>query len=588
VLRISITPESDMLTPLFSSRCLSSRCLSSRCLAQTCLAAVAVLTSLASTALAEIVDGVASDTPSLVRGAEGSLVIPAGVTSFEQRDAGALGKPTRSDPSTLSPAPKPFGRLRGFGLDFLRRESSSRSATDTAFMRRGAVAEWPHLGGNAQRNGRTTGFGPNAAQQLWSNTSDYSIISYLPVISGTRVFTIRQSGFPDTTPNDMLVALDLETGAVLWRVKVPYSGNPSTSWIAFVLGAKDGLVFTARSGSGRSTPIYAHSAATGDVVWTSQFFTDGESADGIVFAPNGDLIVTDYLKIARLRAADGTTVWSRPRICSVSGSCGAAIGPDGLFLAVPVPGVGLTISKYDLDTGELLYISEPMPGTTVQNAPFLSPDGRTVYLARTQSNTLVDKLYAFADTGEAFALRWSRPIRWTTSHEHGVADDGSIYTFLPSNEFVRLDAATGNVVASAGVLLSPNTLVSPQTAIAADGTVYVSNGWANIPDLGGRIWAFDASLATSLFTLQLDRQNAGGPSLGGSGTLVVADRVGVRAYRTPAPACPADLDGDGEVSSSDLGALLSAWGTPGADLDGDGQTGSSDLGVLLSAWGGCQ
>lgn len=51
--------------------------------------------------------------------------------------------------------------------------------------------------------------------------------------------------------------------------------------------------------------------------------------------------------------------------------------------------------------------------------------------------------------------------------------------------------------------------------------------------------------------------------------------------------CPADIDGDGEVSSSDLGALLSAWGTPAADLDGDGETGSSDLGVLLSAWGVC-
>jgi hypothetical protein len=51
--------------------------------------------------------------------------------------------------------------------------------------------------------------------------------------------------------------------------------------------------------------------------------------------------------------------------------------------------------------------------------------------------------------------------------------------------------------------------------------------------------------------------------------------------------CPADIDGDGEVSSSDLGALLSAWGTPAADLDSDGETGSSDLGVLLSAWGPC-
>ena len=561
---------------------------SSRRLTQTLLFAAAAC-CIGSPALAQHAEGVRSDTPSRVDGSAGSLTIPPGVTSFEQRDASEPRKPARPDPSAPAPAPKLIDRLRGFRLDLPARDAAKRPAAETPSMRRGAVAEWPHLGGNAQRNGRTTGLGPSAAQQLWSNSSDDSIIAYLPAISGGRVFTIRQSGFPGTAANDALVALDLETGAVLWRKSVPYSGNPSTSWIAFVLGAKDGLVFTARSGSGRTTPIYAHSEATGEIVWTSQFLTAGESNDGIVFAPNGDLIVTDHLKIARLRAADGTTVWSRARICSVSGNCGAAIGPDGLFLAVPVPGVGLTISKYDLDTGALLYISAPMPGLTVQNAPFLSPDGRTVYLARSQNNTSVDKLYAFEDTGEAFALRWSRPIRWTTSHEHGIADDGSIYTFLPSNEFVRLDAATGNVVANAGVLLSQGALVSPRTAIAANGTVFVSNGWANTPDLDGRIWAFDANLTTSLFTLQLDRQNAGGPSLGGSGTLVVADRAGVRAYRTPAPACPADLNGDGAVSAPDLAAMLSAWGGTGAgDLNGDGSIGAQDLAALLSAWGACQ
>ena len=31
---------------------------------------------------------------------------------------------------------------------------------------------------------------------------------------------------------------------------------------------------------------------------------------------------------------------------------------------------------------------------------------------------------------------WSRPVRWTTSHEHGIGPDGSIYTFLQSEEFV--------------------------------------------------------------------------------------------------------------------------------------------------------
>jgi len=48
---------------------------------------------------------------------------------------------------------------------------------------------------------------------------------------------------------------------------------------------------------------------------------------------------------------------------------------------------------------------------------------------------------------------------------------------------------------------------------------------------------------------------------------------------------PADLDGDGDVDSADLGALLAAWGTPGADLTGDGVTNSADLGALLASWG---
>jgi hypothetical protein len=55
-----------------------------------------------------------------------------------------------------------------------------------------------------------------------------------------------------------------------------------------------------------------------------------------------------------------------------------------------------------------------------------------------------------------------------------------------------------------------------------------------------------------------------------------------------AAACPADLDGDGNVDSADLGILISGWGTPAGDIDGDGVADSVDLGQLLSAWGACQ
>ena len=57
--------------------------------------------------------------------------------------------------------------------------------------------------------------------------------------------------------------------------------------------------------------------------------------------------------------------------------------------------------------------------------------------------------------------------------------------------------------------------------------------------------------------------------------------------------CPGDIDGDGDTDHSDLGELLSAWGSqpgdpdwnPNADLDGDGHVGHGDLGILLADWG---
>ncbi len=48
----------------------------------------------------------------------------------------------------------------------------------------------------------------------------------------------------------------------------------------------------------------------------------------------------------------------------------------------------------------------------------------------------------------------------------------------------------------------------------------------------------------------------------------------------------ADINGDGQVNSSDLGQLLAMWGTanPDGDLNQDGLVNSSDLGMLLGQW----
>jgi len=52
------------------------------------------------------------------------------------------------------------------------------------------------------------------------------------------------------------------------------------------------------------------------------------------------------------------------------------------------------------------------------------------------------------------------------------------------------------------------------------------------------------------------------------------------------PACPGDLDGDGDTDQADLGILLASYGLDdGGDLDGDGDTDQQDLGILLADWG---
>lgn len=62
------------------------------------------------------------------------------------------------------------------------------------------------------------------------------------------------------------------------------------------------------------------------------------------------------------------------------------------------------------------------------------------------------------------------------------------------------------------------------------------------------------------------------------------------AQRRPACRCAADLDGDGVVGGTDLGIILTAWGTaePLPDLDGDGWIGNGDIVAWATAISSCR
>jgi hypothetical protein len=216
-------------------------------------------------------------------------------------------------------------------------------------------------------------------------------------------------------------------------------------------------------------------------------------------------------------AADGSTLWDVPRVCNVTSSCGVAVFNDGVYVAEPAPGFMNVIRKLDLATGASLYETPPVPGFTLQNTPFVGPDG-TLYLSRTQNNPVTDFLYAWEDTGTALVPLWNLPAGWSTASEFGCGPDGTLYMLNPELKIQRVDPATGAIVdTSPDPIYSGSGGPSPHFAIDAAGRVFVSNGgFAN-----GRLYAFDADL-TPRWSMGVTNVNQGGPALGQDGTLVMA------------------------------------------------------------------
>jgi hypothetical protein len=408
--------------------------------------------------------------------------------------------------------------------------------------------DWTNAGGNAGRNGRTDAYGPLAATVAWSG-SRTSIIAWQPVIAGDRVFMVRQTGFPPGgEPNGSpVVCQDLRTGAELWAAHVPFNTGDWTTWVA---GVSDGKVYASRAGNGASVKakMYALDQATGATVWISQDLIDAGAYDGVVFAPNGDPIVGSFRDVWRIRASDGTTVWRASRLGSVSGTCGACVFGDAVYVADAAAG-GNVIKRFSLTTGAFQYQSPVMAGFTIQNTPLVGPDG-TVYLSRTQNNASVDHFYAFADSGSALTQKWRVAAEWTTTSEFAIGKAGQVYMVQPGKILSALDPATGATLATYATPLSD---VNIRVAVDGDGRLFVANG--GFPT--GRVYSFDPDL-TLRWSIPVANVNIGAPAVGHDGTLIVAGvGTNVQALRTASPW----TDVGGGVAGINGASVLAARGT---------------------------
>ena len=424
-------------------------------------------------------------------------------------------------------------------------------------------SDWSNAGGNAKRNGLSEAKGPLTADLLWSGGRT-SIISWLPVTEGSRLFVIRQAGWPGSSHDSPVFAMDLATGAELWSREIPAHTNDWTTWVG---GVKNGQVYASRSGNGASVldNLYALDAETGDTLWVSSVLIDAGPYDGVVFAADGDPVIASFTDIWRFNNEDGSLVWHAGRVGSVSGSCGGALFQNSLYVADAAPG-GHVLVRYDVETGQRLYESPVMPGFTLQNTPFVGPDG-TIYLSRTQNNPSTDYFYAFTDTGTSLLEKWHQACAWTTFSEFAAGLDGSVYCMLPGPCVGKLDSTNGSILAQSDVLVDPDSYLSPHFAVDAIGTVYFSNG--GFAD--GLVSVFTSDLVP-LWNTTLTNINIGGPSLGKNGILLLCGTgMNMRAYHTVQPTLNinvtdvfpriyASITNSGDVEATNLSWSISVKG----------------------------
>jgi 6-phosphogluconolactonase (cycloisomerase 2 family) len=189
----------------------------------------------------------------------------------------------------------------------------------------------------------------------------------------------------------------------------------------------------------------------------------------------------------------------------------------------------------------------------------------------------------------------------------GLAFDGDGGTLAPlpqspfaspgsSPKLVRVDAERGLAFVGHGTDATIRVLAidAKDGSLADTGFAYDIGFQGTLGDatlLGGRLYAsdnstiFDGLKGVRAFEIGFDG------ALAEIGSIV--DSTGVAptflaAWAPPNSGLLGDLDGDGEVGSSDLAMLLGAWGpcigACLADLDGDGSVGPGDVAILLGAW----
>jgi hypothetical protein len=353
-----------------------------------------------------------------------------------------------------------------------------------------------------------------------------------------------------------------------------------------VLAMPDGRVLVSSGADDRIVQLDAAGNDLGDLVPAPGPL---DLPAGMVLMPGGDLLVANRGTDSVLRyTGDGEFVGT-----FVTSGAGGLVAPFGLAFDAGgdlcVTSDDGRVLRYDGRSGAFvgeLVSSEDSGGLSEPRGMLFLPAGDLLVASHGSDAVLRYDgatgafLGRFNNNGTASVLTLDQPwgirlgpdggVYVSRAHDHDLpaasdpAGTGALH--LTNARLYHFDAVTGDLV-RAYVQGVDSGIANPT------GFAFLPSSVGGGPaDCNGNLVpdACDIAAGTSL-----DRDGDGVP-----------DECGA----VPPPACPADVDGSGEVDVDDLVTVILQWGTDGADggdVDGSGEVDVDDIVAVVLDWGAC-